>query len=204
MGLGMALGCSGGPNVSGMFGSATGILKNVTLCVFGSRIGMSSDEYSFEPYSGPWALTVGLRRSEEIRSWTKCFSVAHSHDEITTLRSMPEGRAGLLLGSSPFATRSVQSPKYLNGTPPSWPASRLTIHSPVWPEATRRIHASSPDLNSPNAGGIVRVASWPSWWQPTQSTLFIRWRQISGVISFGMSLLPPKSLAGGSFIMVNQ
>src|SRR3982750_4082640 len=32
---------------------ATGHFKNVTLCAFGSRIGMSSDEYSFEPYSGP-------------------------------------------------------------------------------------------------------------------------------------------------------
>src|SRR5258708_27160076 len=63
---------------------------------------------------------------------------------MTTLRSMPAGRCGLDLGSSPLATRSVQSPKYLNGTPPSCPASRFTIHSPVCPEATRRIHASSP------------------------------------------------------------
>ena len=81
---------------------------------------------------------------------------------MTTLRSMPVGRGGLDFGSSPLATRSVQSPKYLNGTPPSWPASRFTIHSPVWPEETRRIQASSPDLNSPNAPGIVRVDSWPS------------------------------------------
>ncbi len=53
IGLSVALGCSGGPNISGMLGSATGILKKVTVLVFGSRIGMSSDEYSFEPYSGP-------------------------------------------------------------------------------------------------------------------------------------------------------
>src|SRR5690348_3384123 len=158
----MALGCSGGPNISGMAGSATGILKNVTWLVFGSRIGMSSEEYSFEPYSGPYALTVGLRRYVEIRSWTKCFSVAHSHEEMTTLRSTPTGRCGLFFGNSPAATRSVQSPKYLNGTPPSCPARRFTIHSPVSPEETRRIHASSPDLNSPNAAGMVRVASWPS------------------------------------------
>src|SRR5712692_2108543 len=39
----------GGPNDSGAFGSATGILKNVTLCVFGSRIGISSLEYSGGP-----------------------------------------------------------------------------------------------------------------------------------------------------------
>src|SRR5262245_11352041 len=40
---------NGGPNDSCAFGSATGILKNVALCVFGSRIGMSSLEYSGEP-----------------------------------------------------------------------------------------------------------------------------------------------------------
>src|SRR6202795_1747110 len=81
IGLSVALGCSGGPNISGILGSATGILKNLPEFFFGSRIGMSSDEYSFEPYSGPEALTVGLRRSEEIRSCTKCFSVAHSQEE---------------------------------------------------------------------------------------------------------------------------
>ena len=32
-----------------MFESATGILKNVTLLVFGSRMGMLSVEYSGEP-----------------------------------------------------------------------------------------------------------------------------------------------------------
>src|SRR5262249_15786944 len=41
-------GCPG-PRDSGMFGSATGILKNVTLFVFGSRIGMLSVAYSGEP-----------------------------------------------------------------------------------------------------------------------------------------------------------
>ena len=35
------------------------------------------------------------------------------------LRSTPCGRGGLLLGSSPLAMRSVQSPKYWYGTPPS-------------------------------------------------------------------------------------
>ena len=50
------------------------------------------------------------------------------------LRSTPSGRCGLCLGSSPLATRSVHSPKYLNGTPPSCPASRFTMLSPVWPD----------------------------------------------------------------------
>jgi len=52
---------------------------------------------------------------------------------LDTLRSRR-----LVLGNSPLATRSVQSPKYLNGTPPSCTASRFIINSPVWPEATRR------------------------------------------------------------------
>src|SRR5690348_13841385 len=38
-----------GPSDSGISGSATGILKNVTLFVFGSRIGMLSVAYSGEP-----------------------------------------------------------------------------------------------------------------------------------------------------------
>src|SRR3974390_2474190 len=67
---------------------------------------------------------------------------------------MPVGRGGLVLGSSPLGRRSVQSPKYLNGTLPSSPARRLIIHSPVCPEETRRIQASSPDLNSPKADAI--------------------------------------------------
>src|SRR5262245_10039532 len=52
-GFGMALRCSGGPSVGAMVGSRTGSLKNVTLCVFGSRIGILSVEYSGDPNSGP-------------------------------------------------------------------------------------------------------------------------------------------------------
>jgi len=37
-----------------------------------------------------------------------------------------------------------------------------------------------------------------------QSTLFIRWRQVSCVMFFGISVLPPKSLAGGIFIIAYQ
>ncbi len=66
---------------------------------------------------------------------------------------------GLLFGSSPLPTRSVQSPKYLNGTPPSCTASRFIMNSPVWPEAMRRPHASAPVLNCPSWAGIVRVDS---------------------------------------------
>src|SRR3954454_12850378 len=142
-----------------MAGSATGILKNDTALVFGSRIGLLSVEYSGEPYSNPLELIVGLRRSVETRSCMYLSGVDQSQVVTTRLRSTPVGRGGLFLGSSPLATRSVQSPKYLYGTPPSCPASRFTIHSPVCPELTRRIQASSPDLNSPNAAGIVRVAS---------------------------------------------
>ena len=37
--------------------------------------------------------------------------------------------------------------------------ARSVRWKPAW---TRRFHASSPDLNSPNAAGMVRVDSWPS------------------------------------------
>src|SRR6266568_3828380 len=46
---GLMLAAWPGPSDSGMLGSCTGILKNVTLLVFGSRIGMLSVEYSGEP-----------------------------------------------------------------------------------------------------------------------------------------------------------
>src|SRR5262245_33994935 len=52
-GFGMALPWSGGPSDGAMLVSRTGSLKNVTLCVFGSRIGMLSVEYSGDPNSGP-------------------------------------------------------------------------------------------------------------------------------------------------------
>ena len=38
------------------------------------------------------------------------------------------------------------------------------------------IQASSEDLNSPKAEGMVRVARLPSWWQPTQPLFFIALR----------------------------
>jgi hypothetical protein len=47
-------------------------------------------------------------------------SVDQSRTVATTLRSTPRGRCGCACGSSPFATRSVQSARYFGGTPPSW------------------------------------------------------------------------------------
>ncbi len=98
-------------------GSATGILKNDTVLVFGSSSGALSVEYSGEPNSRPLPFTVGSRRSDEIRSCMYLSGADQSQVVTTRLRSTPAGRGGLLLGSSPLATRSVQSPKYLYGTP---------------------------------------------------------------------------------------
>ena len=49
IGLVVAEAWSGGPSDSGASRSATGILKTDVLWVLGSRIGMSSVEYSGEP-----------------------------------------------------------------------------------------------------------------------------------------------------------
>src|ERR1700692_740380 len=98
-----------------MTGSSTGSLKNVTVLVFGSRVGMSSLSYSGEPNSGPLALTVGLRRSEEIKSCMYVFSFPHSQVVITTFRSAPCGRGGVLFGSSPLAMLSVHLPRDFKG-----------------------------------------------------------------------------------------
>jgi hypothetical protein len=40
-----------------------------------------------------------------------------------------------------------------------------------WPDWTRRTQASTLFFWSEKAAGIVRVDSWPSWWQPTGSVL---------------------------------
>jgi hypothetical protein len=81
---------------------------------------------------------------------------------------------------------------------------RFVICAPNWPDRMRRTHATSCESNLPSCAGIVRVDSCPSWWQPTQSTLPIRWRHFSWVMPFGILLPPPKSLAGGIFIIVYQ
>src|SRR6185437_783488 len=149
-------------------------------------------------------LTVGLRLSVEISSCRYLSGFDHSHQVTTILRSRPCGRGGVLFGNSPLATRSVQSPKYLYGAPPNWPARRFVIISPAWPDCVRRIQASSPEAKWPNCAGTVRVASCPSWWQPMQSTLFIWRSQSVCVMLAGMGPLPPNSLAGGIFIIVYQ
>ena len=123
---------------------------------------MLSVAYSGEPYSGPLALTVGLRRSDAIRSCRYLSGVDQSQVVTTMLRSTPWGRVGLLCGSSPLATRSVQSPKYLNGTPPSTCVSGFSMNGAACPDWMRRIHAFSPESNWPSDAGIVRVDSWPS------------------------------------------
>ena len=93
-----------------MCGSRTGALKTVATFFTGSRIGMSSELYSGDPYSGPLALTVGKRRSLAMRSCRYCLSFIQSRSVTTMLRSTPCGRCGLANGSSPLAMRSVQSP----------------------------------------------------------------------------------------------
>src|ERR1041385_2364665 len=113
-----------------MSASRTGILKNDTLFVFGSRIGMLSVEYSGESNNWPPGFTVGWRRSDEMRSCRYLSGVDHSHSVMTTLRSMPCGRGGSDFGRSPLAIPSVHSPKYLYGTPAHCPARRLVIISP--------------------------------------------------------------------------
>src|ERR1044071_10272312 len=90
-----------------MLGSATGILKNDAVLVFGSRIGALSVEYSGEPNSGPLALTVGLRRSVDTVSCIYLSGDDQSQVVTTRLRSTPAGRGGLFFGNSPLATRSV-------------------------------------------------------------------------------------------------
>ena len=83
-----------GPRLSGICGSRTGILNVVALFSTGSRIGITSELYSGDPKSGPLALTVGWRRSLEMRSCRYCFSFIQSRSVTTMLRSTPCGGCG--------------------------------------------------------------------------------------------------------------
>ena len=95
-----------------------------------------------------------------------------SHSVITTLRSSSCGRSGRAAGSSPAATRSVQSAYCLSMRCVSVRASPFTICIIAWPEVMRRAQASSEDLKWPSAAGTVRVAAVPSAWQPMQPLVF--------------------------------
>ena len=54
------------------------------------------------------------------------------------------------------------------------------------------------------AAGMVRVARWPSWWQPMQLRFLIAVSQSLWVIFSGMSLLPPNWVASGIFSIEYQ
>jgi hypothetical protein len=72
------------------------------------------------------------------------------------------------------------------------------------PDCTRRIQASSPVLRSARAAGVVRVAAFPSWWQPTHDWFFIVVSQSLCVMPFGILVWPPNWLASGIFIIEYQ
>src|SRR5215831_15813839 len=90
-------------------GSSTGDCMCEVTFVFGSNARMMSELYSGTPQTGPFAFSVGLRLSVDRLSCTnQCASGAQSHWVTTIFLSLPCGRAGAG-GSSPCATRSVQS-----------------------------------------------------------------------------------------------
>ncbi len=63
------------------------------------------------PYTGPFALTVGVRVSDAAISDRPSLGVPQSQSVTTRLRSTPVGLGGDVFGVSPIATRSVQSAK---------------------------------------------------------------------------------------------
>ena len=67
------------------------------------------------------------------------------------LRAMPVGRDGLLSGNSPFATRSVQSPKFLSPkSGPSRAIARFMMFC-ACPDEMRQIHMSAEELKALHA-----------------------------------------------------
>ena len=81
------------------------------------------------PYSGPLALTRGLRLSVAISSCTKATLSPQFHIVMTTLRSTPCGRGGAG-GASPAAMRSVQSTSMSRARPRPKRVMKLFISDP--------------------------------------------------------------------------
>src|SRR5690606_2863491 len=92
----------GGKRVDICVGSwRVGITISCVMCVSGSSTVILPCPLD-TAYTGPFALTVGLRLSVVISSCMYDVGVPQSHIVITTLRSMPCGRGGAG-GSSPAA-----------------------------------------------------------------------------------------------------
>ncbi len=115
-----------------------------------------------------------------------------SHSVITTLRSTPCGRSGRSAGSSPWATRSVQSANCFSIRSVSVREMALTMDDIACPEAMRRAHASCEVAKWPSAFGTVRVAAVPSAWQPMQPFVFTVSSHSAwlAALPIGNSLLP--------------
>ena len=154
--------------------TSTGGVTYANVFAFGSSTGRWSVAYSGEPKSLPYALTVGLRLSDEIRSWRYFFSLPQSQVVTTRLRSTPSGRVGFV--ERQFALGDAVGPvaEVLQRRAGELAGDEFTIFGApgptgcVAPKRLRRI------LKGPKAAGMVRVANWPSWWQPTQRLVLDR------------------------------
>ena len=93
--------------------------------------------------------------------------------------------------------------KFLTATGPM-PASCWIISGPACPDCTRRAQASAEEWNTPRAGSMVRVESWPIWWQPMQPLFFSSLSHSACVNCGGMPLLPSNCEAGGIFSIEYQ
>ncbi len=128
------------------------------------------------------------------------------------LRSRPVGRAGAAAGSSPRATRSVQSAYICSARVRPTCVKRALIAPPAWPDWMRRSHAATESSNEPSAFGISRVALPPIWWHAVQASVATMLRTHSPwLLMFCAMPLPPgplpvpgKSLLGGSCIIDHQ
>src|SRR5262245_25555089 len=155
-----------------------------------------SVEFSVAPKMSPLALMVGLRLSLAAASCRYAFGFDQSHTVMTALRSTPCGRCGFDVGSSPAATRSVQSPSMRSAACVPIRSVLVTIWVEAWPDWMRRVQASWPLENLPSAAGMVRVALLPSWWQPTQPLVLMISRNWLWLLTFGLMPLPVGPVPG--------
>ena len=87
---------------------------------------------------------------------------------ITTLRSTPCGRSGLAKGSSPAATRSVQSANCFSARSLPMLPSVSAMFVMACPACVRRAQAWNELSDLANSSGTVRMPLLPRAWQDWQ------------------------------------
>jgi hypothetical protein len=123
-----------------MLASLTGALNVVATFFTGSRIGRTSELYSGDPTSGPYALTVGIARDQIVEVLLLVHPVAQGDNDVAldTLRPWR-------LGKRELALRNSVDPVAVVGERHVAESRELTEHLRA---GLTRLHATTPCIGS--------------------------------------------------------